>query len=599
MNAILVILLTAAGFFAVALHLALNKNSRTRVRAVCGSVALAVGIFSYGYAYTYHSRFTLAAVFKTLLTVCRMFAGVSDYAAVSVVPLFQSQWVLAVYWLSHFLAFYVMANAAIEVLGASFLERIRIRMLRRGELKLIYGATPESIHLAPQGNGKAIVMVSDPGSPTPPELAASVNGVLFQSGASQCADAAFLRRIGLPGAQRTLDVYCLGPDAAANQRYAEALLPALEARGVRAEATSLFLLGVPEDVAARFQARDGAYGFGSVFACDRYELIARLAMRRQPPWALLNYDRDGRAAGDFGVCIVGFGQMGRAMLKQLILNGQMEGSTFHASVFDRRMDDLRGCLDACYPELLKAYDITLNAADADSDLFFESLVEKRPRMIALCTSDGKQNAELARDIERLYAARRLEKPCVIQCTPDALIVGDEVYRLEGIDVRSMDRGAMILNHSYCHGPSPQADWRDCDPFSRASCRASFDFFPAFLHAAGVSREDVLAGHWPPRPEVLENLARTEHLRWCAFHLAMGYAPMSDEEFDRRAELYRRGELTRVAKDARRMTHACLTPWEALDELSGRENRVTGGDVDYKALDRNNVLAVPELLRQAE
>lgn len=48
-----------------------------------------------------------------------------------------------------------------------------------------------------------------------------------------------------------------------------------------------------------------------------------------------------------------------------------------------------------------------------------------------------------------------------------------------------------------------------------------------------------------------------------------------------------------------MTHACLTPWEALGDLSGRENRVTGGDVDYKALDRNNVLAVPELLRQAE
>ena len=46
-----------------------------------------------------------------------------------------------------------------------------------------------------------------------------------------------------------------------------------------------------------------------------------------------------------------------------------------------------------------------------------------------------------------------------------------------------------------------------------------------------------------------------------------------------------------------MTHACLIPWEALDGLSRRENEVTGGSVDYKAMDRNNVLAVPDILRQ--
>ena len=28
--------------------------------------------------------------------------------------------------------------------------------------------------------------------------------------------------------------------------------------------------------------------------------------------------------------------------------------------------------------------------------------------------------------------------------------------------------------------------------------------------------------WPPEGELLENLSRTEHLRWCAFHSVMGY-----------------------------------------------------------------------------
>ena len=46
-----------------------------------------------------------------------------------------------------------------------------------------------------------------------------------------------------------------------------------------------------------------------------------------------------------------------------------------------------------------------------------------------------------------------------------------------------------------------------------------------------------------------------------------------------------------------MTHAGLIPWEALDDLSRRENEITGGTVNYKALDTNNVLAVPDMLRQ--
>jgi hypothetical protein len=46
-----------------------------------------------------------------------------------------------------------------------------------------------------------------------------------------------------------------------------------------------------------------------------------------------------------------------------------------------------------------------------------------------------------------------------------------------------------------------------------------------------------------------------------------------------------------------MTHACLIPWDDLDGLSRRENAVTGGSVDYKSLDTDNVLAMPDILRR--
>ena len=79
---------------------------------------------------------------------------------------------------------------------------------------------------------------------------------------------------------------------------------------------------------------------------------------------------------------------------------------------------------------------------------------------------------------------------------------------------------------------------------------------------------------------------------------MGYAPMGEEEFSRRCEMYRRGEIRRISRNSEARTHACLTPWEQLDALSRRENAVTGGAVDYKAMDTANVLAIPDILRQA-
>ena len=51
------------------------------------------------------------------------------------------------------------------------------------------------------------------------------------------------------------------------------------------------------------------------------------------------------------------------------------------------------------------------------------------------------------------------------------------------------------------------------------------------------------------------------------------------------------------KDVAKRIHSCLIPWEALDELSQRENAVTGGDVDYQDLDRQNVLALARLLKE--
>ena len=143
---------------------------------------------------------------------------------------------------------------------------------------------------------------------------------------------------------------------------------------------------------------------------------------------------------------------------------------------------------------------------------------------------------------------------------------------------------------------------ECDYFSRMSNRAYADFQDAVLRAAGRTEADALGGNWEFSQEHLENLGKMEHARWNAFHFCMGFMPMSQEEYAARTAIYRRQQQEtgkgkiRIGKNLDARTHACLIGWDELDVLSDTENAITGGNVDYKQMDKNNILLLPELLR---
>ena len=597
-DTLLVLLLTVIGFFAVILSLAVSKSTNNKIIGVCSAVAIGVGLFSYSYGYSYQVGFSFSIVIKTLLMVCRMFSGGNDFDAIKEAPLFRNDLMVTLFWVGHFMAFYMTASTAVKLIGERMLKTLRTRMLRTGEICLIYDATPDTVRLAGTRKRKRpIVLVSEHSDTITGALADSLGGVAFDGGRTACADEKFLKTIGVKGSRRRLDIYCLGDDPTRNVRYAEALLSALEAREVDPGVTSLFLLGVPEERASRMLAADGHYGYGELVAASRYDLIVRLICEKRPPWGFIRCDGSGRGLNDLRVFVVGFGQLGQAALRLMVMDGQMEGSSLHVEVFDRRMDEERGYFDVCYPLMLRHFDIVLHAASANSTLFYERLEQASPSLIVLCTGDQGRNMEIGQIIYRKFGERG-NRPCIIQCTPDSVLVDEQEYHLTQLDVHRLDRAAMMLNHAYYDGDSPEADWRRCAPFARASCRAAAVFIPAHLYAAGVTREEALEGKWPPPPEVLENLARTEHRRWCAFHLALGYAPMDAAELQERCERYRRGEIVSIVNNVAGATNACLVPWEQLDELSRLVSEVTGKPVDYKAMDRNNVLAIPDVLRQA-
>ena len=173
-----------------------------------------------------------------------------------------------------------------------------------------------------------------------------------------------------------------------------------------------------------------------------------------------------------------------------------------------------------------------------------------------------------------------------------------IYDSELLYSDRLDKYAMALNNRYCGGQnSPEEDWKNCSYFHRMSSRASVDYMIPLIRI--IKTAPALT------PEQRENLARSEHLRWCAFHYTFGYDVMELEEFAQRlkdwqAEIKEYGSSKiKPRQDTEKMKHVCLVNWVGLDEVSRIENSFTHGNKDYKDNDRNNVDIIMELIQSGD
>lgn len=603
------IVLLAALFVAAVLNLAVDSAFRRNFMRFALIAAGVIGAVFYGYGYAWCMGLTPVSFIRALMALCRMFGGINDLASIQAAPLFQHPAALTVFWLGHFLAFYVMASAAIATLGERMLRHIRVTLLRRGPLLLIYGVTPRSVAYGrrmAREKHRSVVFVDQDSNPAYESAVKSFGAILLKDADALAATPRFLRQINIKPGSRRLELAALHADGRKNLDYAQALLRSMTDRGIQPGQTQLLAVGLGEEAAA-LQALSGT-GYGTVYAFDEYELLARTAVRQHPPCDLIRFDGQGRAEEDFHAVILGFGRMGRAMLTQLLINGQFCGSRFRVDIFDPGAQN--GFLHD-HP-MMRAYDIRFHTVDGTADAFYAFLEENRDlvRMIALCTGSPEKNHEIAGDLAAWLPWDR-RPPLILHATREGAYWLDErrhevpcpgFWEGDGLDLDALDAAAMQINHIYCKEKNTRQtvfqDWQQCDYFSRQSCRACADFYPAVLRASGRTAEQVLAGDWPPPDETLENLSVTEHLRWCAFHYAAGYAPMPPEVWAQRTERYRQGAPAdfRISRDSQSRLQACLIPWEELDDLSRRENAVTGGQVDYKKMDRNNVLMLAQVLR---
>lgn len=611
-HSLIIILGTVAIYLALFIHVAFSPKLSKKLIMSAGSIAVICGLIFYGCCFASVCDNLILAIIKTCHAVCLLFVGQGSTDAIADAPMMQYVFVQIIFHCLSFMGIFTTAGAAVSAMGAGFLRKLRLYLQWNKDIAVIQPLTPKTLEFARELAAKKNTAVVFTGSADSScvDTAHAMGAVVRTDGDAASCNEAFLRSLGKFHSSRKLALYALSDDLFANRQYARNMATSLQARGISSQQTSLTIFANESETQNTIASRDGTYTFGSTLCISQEQMAARLLMHKAPLWQAMSFDENGRAAEDFHALLIGSGKVGQAVLKQIVMNGQFSGSNFYLSVFDPNFEAVTGQLHSECRRIFENYNIRAFDYDARSCQMYDFLQENLSKLkyIVVCTGDDDTNREVSRQLYHFLSSHNASLPIHI-CSRRGLqrITANgrerwDIFTSQVLCSDDIDRKAMLLNHSYCgnNGKTARENWADCDYFSRMSSRASADFAPAFLKMAGLPADAVPTGDWCT-PQQLENMAISEHERWRAFHYCMGFRAMTQEEFADRCRIYREEKAKnpasryRIGKDVSQRIHCCLIPWDQLDALSEAENSVTGGSVDYKAMDRNNVLTLPALL----
>ena len=610
-----VILATAAVCAALFVLIALSPAVTRRLIAGAGTVAVVCGFLFYGYCFASINENSLLAVIRTCYAVFLQFLGEGPYEILSGEDVLQQVVPQIILNTLCFLGVFTTAGAAISAIGGNFLRKLRLHLQWKRNIAIIQPLNSQTLDFAReliQQKNLLVVFADSNPDPAYEESAHELGAMVRSDEDALDGTVAFIRSLGIRRGGRSLFLFALSDDHFSNRQYACHLLDALQQQGIPQDQSNLTIFANESDTQNTILSQDGSYTYGSLLCVSPEQLAARLLMHKAPLWETISFNEDGSAAQDLHALVVGSGKVGQAVIKQLVMNGQFAGSEFTLTVFDPNYSAVSGQLRHESRQIFENYNIRTLDYDARSNEMYDFLEENAAMLkyVVLCTGDDGTNREVARQLNHYLASQGNDLPIYI-CSRRGLqritatdVEHWDIYCSQVLCSDDMDKLAMLLNHSYCgNDKTPRENWEDCDYFSRMSSRASADYAPAFLKMAGLPADTVPSGQWCT-PEQLENMAISEHERWNAFHFCMGFRAMTEEEYADRCRIYREEKAKnpasryRIGKDVPKRIHSCLIPWEELDALSARENAVTGGKVDYKQMDRNNVLTLPALLESA-
>ena len=645
MNYVISVVITAAIFIALIIYLGHKVDDKSKVFLSFCVVTIIGGILLYGYGYTKVHSNIWNVVFRTFLAVIDMFGGGNSYSDLKGVPFFQSEIGLVVFWALHFVAVNTMAITILSLLANSMLKDARLMLARHKELVIIYGVNPNSVKLGEEANRskKTVVVYIDPNpNESMREKLEEEKAFLYSDEKSVHSDIKFLKKLGMNYEKKKVTVYALSRYAEINVRYVYELSEAMEKMKMKKENTSLTMLANMEmDYGDAFEISIKADchgekvknpGFGAVLVLDRAYLAAQVLIQMYPPSKYMSFNSDtALAESNFEVAIIGFGRVGQAVLKALIQNGQFAGSTFRATIVDPNGDKNEGYLQSMNPQMFEKYNIDFLLSSTGEKSFYDYLSDngKKLKYIVVCVGDIHANSEIATGICTILTKYGSDAQ-IFQCAYDGVVhhsvppkTNDttrdhkklqveitSAYAKRYLNAELVDRAGMLINDQYVK--SDKIDkidkfekWYDAPYFSQMSSRASATFAKSFFYiikniktGEATDQKEIQIEDWSTidkkikyleqnNRDVFENLAKIEHMRWCAFLYTNGYVQMSMEDY--RKSKSRKNPLKK--EDLR------LVDWDDLENVRQWMKEVENEDGDIKENHRGIVRMIPKILQE--
>ena len=557
-------------------------------------------------------------IMRAVIDVGMMFYGRGNTDLFESLPVSKEPAYVFGFWLIHVIAFGTTASALLIYFGSE-LRRwgsiIKNKMPYISDIDLIFGINANSLalgrHLA-DIKCNMLVYVENILKENYESAIRGLGGLIYSDTKALRASVSFLKTIGMKRRRRKLRLFVLSDDYDSNIRYAQMMLKSLEELKIPPTQTELILLGTDESKGMLFQSAGERYGYGNVISFEECEMTARLLIHKYPLCDFINFDANGRASEDVEVLIGGFGRIGHEVLRKVLANGRFEGSRLTVTIFDPKHGDRTGFVRSQYYKMFAMPDaeIGFESKDIRSGECFKYLQEHASKLkyIVICLEDRETARNIAlRMVDRLYALKYPQN--VYTCDSKSIRCYShdaekcEAYWIYDSDLlysEELDKYAKELHHYYSKykGNTLEEDWKQCGYFHRMSSRASVDYLIPLLHKITAGTNILTSAQ-------KENLAKCEHLRWCAFHYTFGYEAMEMEEFIARlkkqqAEIQENGSSGITPRqDTEARKHVCLVSWDKLDEISQTENSITHGNRDFKQNDRDNIDTIMELINPEE
>ena len=543
---------------------------------------------------------------RSVIDVGRMFSGYPNGDAFYSLPISRNPFAVFAFLLINLIAFFTTATALITRFGNDLLRWIRLKAPNMFDIILVFGVNANSISLGRniiEKKGDIIIYVDSVIDEKYESSIRDLGGIAYSDSGAIKAQDSFLQEIRVKPDKTKLRLYALSSEYDKNLQYAQKMSDSLNKLKISPEQTELVLLGTDEWKGMIFQANGTNYGYGDVISFDEHELTARLLIHKYPLCNAINFDSNGLATEDINILIVGFGRIGHEVLRKVIANGQFEGSNFHATIYDPNFERRAGFVQYQYPKMFKNYKIIFEPQEGRSTKLYSFLQENAAKLnyIVICIEDKYMTRGMAiRIVDRLQSLGYSKN--VYTCDTESVrcysedVKGYEsnlIYDSEILFSEELDKYAMELNHKYSGGRNLYEDWRQCSYFDRMSSRAAVDYLIPLIKRINAKKLT---------PEQRENLAKSEHLRWCAFHYTFGFDVMDKSEFTARIKEYNHeikesGQSSiKISKDMENLKHVCLVDWDKLDEISRLEDSLIHNNRNYKNHDRGNVDTIMNLIQ---